>query len=100
MIWGTKGPSIEAKVHRDLKVSKPIVNQSINRVRSGDDRVNGALYQSSAPHGYNGEESMLSISAADIESQNNTLCGLWNDRDRHRQYSGIATAAGVEPNTC
>ena len=87
-------------MHRDRKVSKPIVNQSINRVRRGDDKENGALYQSSAPHGYNEGQPKLSILAADIELQNNTLCGLWNDIDRQRQCSGIATAVGVEPNTC
>jgi len=60
----------------------------------------GLLYQSSAPHGYNGGEPKLSILAADMELQNNTLCGLWNDRDRRKQRSGMATAVGVEPYTC
>ena len=31
LIWGTKGSSIKAQVHRDRKVSNPIVNQSINK---------------------------------------------------------------------
>ena len=87
-------------MHRDREVSQPIVNHSINRVRRGGDRVNGALYHSSAPHGYNGGELKLSVLAVDIELQNNTLCALWNDRDRYRQCSGMATAVGVEPSTC
>jgi len=30
LIWGTKGPLIEAWVHRDRKVTNPIANQSMN----------------------------------------------------------------------
>jgi len=30
LIWGTKGLSVMLYVHRDHKVSNPIVNQSIN----------------------------------------------------------------------